>query len=125
SQRQHTLRTTEVEVSRLVKLISERIIARELHMDPRIIGGMVREGLGALAAGDHVTIRVGEFFAEVVPMLEVQVARAGVATTVIVDPALGQYGCRIETEWGVVDESVESRLQAMLESISIAPPPRR
>lgn len=122
-QRRAVLQDAEAQLVQLVRVISKRVIARELHIDPSVISAMVQEGLGALSANDAVTIRIGAFFSVVAAQLETELARTGVIAKVLVDPAVGMYGCRIQTGWGSVDESVETRLRTLLEGISIAPPP--
>jgi flagellar biosynthesis/type III secretory pathway protein FliH len=106
----------------LVRAIAKRVLTRELSQDPSVVQRLVHEGLLALAANDTVSIRIGSFFAEVREQIEVAAARSGIAVQVIIDPTVGIYGCRIETQWGSVDESVDARLATLLEAISIAPP---
>jgi hypothetical protein len=120
--REALMRDTEREVVELARIVAERVIARELSIDPSVVVGLVREGLGALSAQDRVTIRLGPFFEEVREEVNEVVARLGVDAEVVIDPSVGAYGCTIHTEWGRVDESIERRLRTMLERLSILPP---
>lgn len=115
------LRDSEKEVVELARVIAERVIARELALDPRIVQGLVREGLSALSAGDQVRVKLGPFFVEVKDEICAVILRTGVQADVEIDPSVGAYGCVIETAWGSVDESVEQRLRAMLERLSVIP----
>lgn len=125
AERKAVLEQSEKDLIGLVRLIAERVLARELSSDPSLVRGLVHEGISALAASDVVTVRIGAFFDEVRDEIEAAVRRTGVGVDVIVDPMLGLYGCRVETQWGSVDESVESRLATVLESLSIPPRARR
>jgi Flagellar assembly protein FliH len=116
------LRESEREVVELARIVAERVIARELSIDPRIVQGLVREGLGALSANDRVRVRLGSFFNEVRGDVETAIRRTGLEVTVEMDATLGAYGCIIETQWGAVDESIEQRLRIMLERLSVLPP---
>jgi Flagellar assembly protein FliH len=116
------LRDSEREVIELARVVAERVIARELSIDPRIIQNLVREGLSALSAGDRVHVRLGPFYQDVQDEVAAAVARTGVKALIEIDSSLGAYGCTIETDWGSVDESIEMRLRTMLERLSIIPP---
>jgi flagellar biosynthesis/type III secretory pathway protein FliH len=121
--RRTLLQQNEADMVKLVQTIARRVLSRELLMDPSVVQKLVKEGVAALAATDSVTVRIGPFFAEVRDQVEAAVRRTGVQVHVHVDPAVGRYGCRIETQWGSVDESVEGRLGTLLDALSLAPPP--
>jgi Flagellar assembly protein FliH len=123
AERADLLRESELGVVELARIVAERVIARELSLDPRIIQGLVREGLSALSASDRVRVRLGPFFQEVKSEVEAAVRRTGVQVDVDIDASLGLYGCIIETEWGAVDECIEQRLKVMLERLSVFPAP--
>jgi hypothetical protein len=123
AERTDLLRESERGVVELARIIAERVIARELSLDPRIIQGLVREGLSALSASDRVRVRLGPFFQDVKSEVEASVRRTGVQVDVDIDASLGPYGCTIETEWGAVDECIEQRLKIMLERLSVLPAP--
>src|SRR5690606_30667791 len=59
------LAAAEEDLFALAKVIAERVVARELRTDPRIVTQLVREGLSALSAGDACTVRLGRFFSGV------------------------------------------------------------
>ncbi len=124
AERQRQLMDAEEQLLELVSVIARRVIARELSLDPSLIRGVVTEGVLALAEQDHVVVKLGDFFGEVLEQVAAAAAQIGVEAEVIVDPALGPYGCRIETRWGSVNEAVEERLSNLLASISIYPPRR-
>lgn len=119
AQRKAVLEQSEKDMLGLVRVIAERVVARELSSHPSVIRDLVHEGISALASSDAIMIRIGSFFGDVRDEIEAAVRRTGVGVEVVVDPSLGLYGCRVQTQWGSVDESVESRLANVLDSLGI------
>jgi flagellar assembly protein FliH len=119
SARSASLEAAELELVQLVKSVARRVIERELLTDPSLVEGLVRAGLEALGQADKVTVRLGPFFADAAPELREKLEQRGVQSVVTVDPALGPYGCMLETELGKVDESVEARLDVLLSHLGL------
>lgn len=115
--RARLLAEAEGDLFALAKAIAERVVARELRSDPRVVTQLVREGLSALSAGDACTVRLGRFFSGVVDDVRRAVGDIAMDVTVVVDPALPIYGCVVESQWGRVDESVEARLRTLLDQL--------
>lgn len=113
-ERERLLNDTAVQVAELALLIARRVIARELTLDPMAVRELVREGIDALGEHDRVIVRLGKSFASTREALEEELKIDGGRFEVRLDPALGDYGCVVETDLGQVDESVESRLQTLL-----------
>lgn len=112
--RHQQLAGAEEDLVALVRVISERVIGREIALDPNICRSLVQEGLTALGDTDKVWIRLGPFFADAVDELTFELEEKGISASVTVDPSIGLQGCQIETELGHVDESVESRIERLL-----------
>ena len=93
------------------------MIARELALSPEILNGLVREALEALSDQDRVRVRVGCGFQAAVDGLEQELAARGARIQVVVERSLGDYACLVETDLGQVDESVEQRLEKLLEAL--------
>jgi hypothetical protein len=106
------------QLTELAIAIARRVIAHEVSVDPGIVERMVYEGLDALGQHERVLIRLGSLFSEARPALEQRLALRGGRHEVVEDPSLGDYGCIVETEFGRVDESIESRLALLLESLT-------
>jgi vacuolar-type H+-ATPase subunit E/Vma4 len=115
--RARLLAEAEGDLFALAKAIAERVVARELRSDPRVITQLVREGLSALSAGDACTVRLGRFFSGVVDDVRRAVGDIAMDVTVVVEPTLPTYGCVVESQWGRVDESVEARLRTLLDQL--------
>ncbi len=122
--RSDVLDATAGQLAELAATIARRVIAHELSVSPEVVDGLVREGLEALGEHDRVVVRVGAGFATAVEVLRQRLSRAGQRTEVRVDPDLSEFGCVVETELGVVDESIDSRLAALLQALKpeSAPP---
>jgi hypothetical protein len=114
TERQRVLTETAAQLAELAVLIARRVIGRELSLDPALVQGLVREGLQALGQHDRALVRVGTGFVMAREAIEQDLSDHGGRFEVRVDPALEVYGCRIETELGQVDESIESRLETLL-----------
>jgi vacuolar-type H+-ATPase subunit E/Vma4 len=106
---------------RLVELavhVARRVIARELSLDPHIVVGLVREGLTALGERDRVVVRVGTFFRDMREEIEQKLGGTKLRCEVVVDPSLSRSGCVVETDLGRVDESIDVRLENLLEALA-------
>ncbi len=108
---------TERQIVELVGLIARRVIAREVSINPRLLRGLVREGLEALGSQDRVVVRVGTGFADVRRDLEADLVQDGAQCLVSVDGTLDRFGCVVQTDLGQVDESLDARLASLLEAL--------
>ncbi|HEX5098752.1 MAG TPA: FliH/SctL family protein [Polyangiaceae bacterium] len=105
------------QLASLAVVIARRVIARELSLAPEILEDLVREGLEALAEQHKVRVRVGRGFVNAVDGLERNLGQRGSEFRVFVEDSLDDYACVVETELGQVDESVEKRLEKLLEAL--------
>ena len=115
--RARVLEAAAGQLAALATIIARRVIARELALAPEIVEDLVREGLEALSDQDKIRVRVGRGFQGAVDGLERQLAVRGNEFRIFVEDALGDYDCIVETELGQVDESVEKRLEKLLEAL--------
>jgi flagellar assembly protein FliH len=104
----------------LAMLVARRVIAREISLEPGIVVGLVREGMAALGERDRLIVRVGTFFRDMREELQQKLGTAKLRCEVVVDPSLGRSGCVVETDLGRVDESVDARLQNLIDALSNA-----
>jgi hypothetical protein len=102
----------------LAMLVARRVIAREVSLDPGLIVGLVREGMAALGERDRVVVRVGTFYREMRDELQQKLGSTKLRCEVVIDPSLGRSGCVVETDLGRVDESVDARLENLIEALS-------
>ena len=111
------LESTAAQLAKLATTIARRVIARELTLAPEIVEGLVREAIEALSEDDAIDVRVGRGFVAAVDGLEHKLAAEFVRCRVTIDSSLADYGCIVKTEFGEVDESVEKRLEHLLEAL--------
>lgn len=115
--RRDLLYGAEPRLIELAALIARRVIARELKTQPDLVADLVREGMDALASRDKVRVQLGTGFALMAVMVSEQLATRGVDVELNVNAQLSEYGCVVETDIGRVDESIASRIDAVLEAI--------
>lgn len=115
--RRDLMYSAEPRLIELAVLIARRVIARELRTQPELVADLVREGIDSLATRDKVRIMLGTGFALMAVMVDEQLAARGIDAEISVSPALSEFGCVVETDIGRVDESIESRVAAVLEAI--------
>jgi flagellar biosynthesis/type III secretory pathway protein FliH len=115
------LRHWETTVVKLATAIAKRIIRREIKAEPKLTLEWIREAL-RLAAGsaeitvrlcpeDHQTLRTE---ADALASLFLPLANANI----IADPDITQGGCRLETEFGVIDQQIETQLARVEEELA-------
>jgi flagellar biosynthesis/type III secretory pathway protein FliH len=101
----------------LATLLARRVIARELHTQRDIVVDLVREALDVLNSRDRIRVHLGSEFAVMQNALIAHYTAMSTLIDVVVDENLPPYGCMVETDVGSVDESIESRLAALLDSV--------
>ena len=115
--RTRVLEATAGQMATLAAMIARRVIARELAIAPDVLLNLVREALDALSEQSELRVRVGRGFAGAVDGLERSLATQVDVLRVSIDPTLDDYACLVETELGHVDESIERRLEKLLEAL--------
>jgi hypothetical protein len=115
--RQMVLEDSAHEIAELATTIARRVIARELQMNPEIVHGLVQEGLSALGRDDRITVRLGARFARAAAAIEQRLTVGDQRAEIVLDPTLEPHGCIVETDLGRVDESIESRLSALISAL--------
>jgi flagellar assembly protein FliH len=100
--------------------IARRLVRRELERHPEITLTLVREAL-ELAAGNsqlriHIHPQDHKALGGQIEMLTKEVA--GLATTELVpDPDIACGGCRVETQFGTIDQQFDAQLQRIEEEL--------
>lgn len=103
----------EPRVVRLALAIAEKILHRQVALDPGIVVDVVRDGLRRLAGAESVTVRLAPEDVDLVKEHGPDLA-AGFGDQsrirVVADPAMPRGGCMIESEAGEVDARLETQL---------------
>lgn len=109
---------SEPALARLSATVAAQILTREISLSEDAVLGFVREAIREVALSDHVRIRVNPFDSEVVRKHKqelLSIAPSVRAVDVVDDPAI-QGGCLIESDGGVIDASIETRLRLVLDA---------
>lgn len=105
----------------LAAAIAAKVIRRELAHAPEIPLQLVREALELAAGGGQVRVRLnpGDYqtLAPQAKTLVRELTPLG-STEVIADEAITPGGCRVETEFGAVDQQIESQLKRIEEELA-------
>lgn len=116
-ERDHLLRRIEPEVVKLALRIAERIVRREVQVDPLVLTGAVRAALGQLADKSKVRVRVPGVDAELWSETIAHLPNLRVEPVVMADEQLQTGECVLESDYGVADLSVASQLQSIARSL--------
>ena len=95
--------------------IAKKIIKREIETDPQMIIDTIIDVLKSVSKNEpKITIRVRpqavQFVKDVIPNLTYQYG-IDAKISVIADPSIGDGGCVLETNNGIVDASVDTQLE--------------
>lgn len=118
--RERWQRDWEQNALKLASAIAARICRREVEKVPLITVDLVREALQLAAGNQRVTLRVNPHdFQALKPHIEQMVGQlASVSDTrVIADPNISTGGCRVDTDFGSIDQQFEAQLARILEEL--------
>jgi len=124
--REDFLRSLEPQVVELAVAVAERIVQREVRIDPEFVQRTVRKALDHLLDRERVVVRLNPkdlegLRAEKVKLLE---EFDGIREiTVQSDAAVGPGGCIVETGLLQVDARIEAQLEQILQALHEAPEP--
>jgi flagellar assembly protein FliH len=105
----------------LAAAIAGRLVRGELQRRPEISGQWIRESLQLAAGNGEVTIRLHPADQQT---LERQVKRLAAAfaplatVDVVADETISPGGCKLNTEFGVVDNQLETQLERIKQELS-------
>jgi flagellar assembly protein FliH len=111
----------ELQAVNLAVAIAERILRREVKARPEITLDLLRETLQMAAGSQQLTIRLHPLDCETLgSQAEALVKRlAGLAAVQIVaDPTVSPGGCRIETDHGNIDATLETQLARIAQELT-------
>jgi len=118
--RRRTLASLEGDIINLAREIAERLLSAQLSLDPEIIFNVAVESLRLVADRLQVVLYINP--AELAlyekrkkELLSLLPAKAELQ--VIADASIQLGGCRVETEHGRVDATVETRREALLKAL--------
>ncbi|MEO8498207.1 MAG: FliH/SctL family protein, partial [Planctomycetota bacterium] len=104
----------------LATAIAERVIRREVANTPEITIDLVREALELAMGAGKITIQLSpqdyDALRDRAEGVAKQLGKLG-ATTIVADPSVSPGGCRVVTEFGVIDETLEAQLARIAEEL--------
>jgi flagellar assembly protein FliH len=116
SVRAQMIHQTEVQMVQLALAIARRIVLHEVTIDRDLLIAMARVALDRLGESAQVTVRLHpeEFEAT-------SAARAaewtGTGVTVVADARVGRGGCRVESEFGMMDVGVDAQIHEIARAL--------
>lgn len=114
------IRANEDKILKLIGLVMDKIVYGHVALDSDVVKKSVLDAFYLLTEPetaviyvnkedyDHIDAVKDDFFKEIAALKQV---------SIIADPAVSQGGCRIESESGEVDATIESRLETVKKSI--------
>ena len=101
--------------------IAKKIIKREIETDPQMIVDTIIDVLKTVSKNEpKITIRVRpqsvQFVKDVIPNLSYQYG-IDAKISVVADPSIGDGGCVLETNNGIVDASVDTQLEIIKKAL--------
>lgn len=109
----------EQDLAELAVLIAARIVAREIRLDTEVVNAIAHEAVAEFAHSTSIRIRMNPFD---LPALQARrdellaVSRQLRQIEIVGDEAVAG-GCIVESDGGVVDATLETRLKCVLDSI--------
>lgn len=102
--------------------IAERVVASELATRPEAVLAIAREALAEVRGAHEAVLRVNPFVSDLVRARRAELLERarGVRGLEIVDDESIEAGCVVESELGIIDATVQSRLAAYVELLEKA-----
>ena len=101
--------------------IAERIIGQELENRPELPLHFVRQALDLTAGKGRIVVRMNpkdyETLQPQAEMVLAQFHRSSQQAELVADPAIAPGGCRVDTEFGCVDQQIQSQLERIQEEL--------
>lgn len=110
------IQQTEQQMVRLALAIARRVIGREVSLDQDLMLAISRVALDRLGESARMTVRLHPDDFEATAA-----ARAaqwtGSSVEVIADPMVGRGGCRVESEFGMIDAGIDAQMQELARAL--------
>jgi flagellar assembly protein FliH len=99
--------------------LARRICRRELRHSPEISAEWIREALALAAGNGSIVLRLNPEDQAALGQVDAITGRlAGIGQVqVVADPAISLGGCRVETEFGSLDQQLETQLARLVEEL--------
>jgi flagellar assembly protein FliH len=114
--RAQMIHQTERQMVQLALAVARRIVHREVSLDQDLLIAMARVALERLGESAEVTVRLHpeEFEA-------ISASRAadwtGTSVKVVADARVGRGGCRVESDFGMLDAGIDAQIQELARAL--------
>jgi flagellar assembly protein FliH len=121
--RESLAQSSSQDMLRLVMAVAEQIIRRKLEVDPNVVLTIIENALQASVRADSYRISISPADLEVVnaqkPLFLASIS--GLRNLSIeADAAISRGGCRVDSELGDVDATIETQLDAIRQALAAA-----
>lgn len=116
SLRASMIRQTENQIVELALAVARRVVHREVSLDRNLMIAIVRVALDRLGESAHVTVRLHPEEFEATGAARVA-EFAGSDITFVPDARVGRGGCRVESDMGMLDASVDAQIQEIARAL--------
>src|SRR5687768_2112409 len=110
----------EGQAVKLATAIARRVVRRELHRTPEITLEWIREALQLAAGAGQVVLRLNPedqaALGDRIDRVAKELSRLG-PVRIVADPAISAGGCKVDTEFGSLDQQVEAQLARISEEL--------
>lgn len=120
-ERENFLKSMEPTILKLIKVIAQKVIQREINTNPEIILGVVKEALQRVVDSEKVLLKINpQDLEEVKKMMENWVSLLGPVSEfkIIGDDGISRGGCLVETSYGTIDGTIESKIEKIEDLLS-------
>lgn len=120
--RAETLENLEKDIINLSVDIAQKLIARQLSLEPETVISIAHEAIQLIKTREKVTIFINPAENEVFELYKGELHRmlpANASLDLITDEAITPGGCIVETEHGKVEATLESRWDTLLENLGL------
>jgi len=115
--RSDMIRKTERQVVELAMSVASRIVRREVTMDRELLVAMARVALDRLGDSAAAKIRLHPDDYAAVERLGHGSLGAQGAVQVVADPSIARGGCVVESDFGLIDVSVDAQVEELTHSL--------
>ncbi|MDQ2679763.1 MAG: FliH/SctL family protein [Candidatus Eremiobacteraeota bacterium] len=129
-ERHKIILSAEPEIVRLATLIAERVLHKQIALDPMVVVDMTKAAISRLLTRETVTVRINPADIETVREHKEQILGAGDIEhmRIIEDQRVDRGGVLVETQSGTIDAKVATQLREakrvlqVEDAISMSPP---
>lgn len=119
--RQEWLQAWETRTVQLACAIAQRIVRRELQQQPELPAQWIAEALRMCAGSAEITLRLNPVDHATLGAQASKLAtefHPAAPANVVADESITPGGCRVETEFGSIDQQIETQLERIAEELS-------